>query len=175
MRNVVLLAAFLPAIAAAQSGRGPSGQPLPVAPSGPPIQVIAPEVPLLEGLSHAVKIGFTVYVSAMVPLDSTGHVVGAGNLGEQTRQALFNLGAVMRAARGVPGDVVRATVYIKDLTPAKVALVRTEVLDALDRTAPPALTIVGVSALADPLFEVTIEATGQLRSVFPDKSRLGKP
>jgi osmoprotectant transport system substrate-binding protein len=56
-----------------------------------------------------------------------------------------------------------------------VPVVRKEVLDALDRASPPALTIVGVSAFAEPGIEVMIEATGQLRSEFPDKSRLGKP
>lgn len=176
MRYALLLTLFVPAISIAQSNRGGRGA-VPTGLTGiaTPQQVVAPEVPVLEGLPHAVKIGFTVYVSAMVPLDSTGKLVGAGNLAAQTRQALVNLGAVMRAARGVPGDVVRATVYIRDLTPEKVAMVRQEVLDALDRASPPALTIVGVSALAEPGIEVTIEATGQLRSEFPDRSRLGKP
>jgi len=180
MRYALFLALALPAAAMAQSNRGGrNGQPGPGGMGGPtagaPQQIIAPEVPVLEGLPHAVKIGFTVYVSAMVPLDSTGNLVGAGNPGVQVHQVLANLGAVMRAARGVPGDVVRATVYVKDLTPEKVLMVRKEVLDALDRTAPPALTIVGVSAFAEPGIEVMIEATGQLRSEFPDKSRLGKP
>ena len=81
----------------------------------------------------------------------------------------------MRAARGVPGDVVRATVYVRDLTPEKVATIRQAVLDGLDRASPPALTIVGVSALAEPGIDVTIDAIGQLRSEFPDRSRLGRP
>ncbi len=177
MRNTLVLALLLPALASAQSGRGGRGGP-PMAggmATGAPQQIIATDVPVLEGLPHAVKIGFTVYVSAMVPLDSTGTLIGAGNLTAQTRQVLANLGSVMRAAHGVPGDVVRATVYVRDLTPDKVATVRKEVLDALDRSAPPALTIVGVSAFAEPGIEVMVEATGQLRSEFPDKSRLGKP
>ncbi len=177
MRNTLVLALLLPALASAQSGRGGRGGP-PTAGGiaiGAPQQIIATDVPVLEGLPHAVKIGFTVYVSAMVPLDSTGTLIGAGNLTAQTRQVLANLGSVMRAAHGVPGDVVRATVYVRDLTPDKVATVRKEVLDALDRSAPPALTIVGVSAFAEPGIEVMVEATGQLRSEFPDKSRLGKP
>ena len=140
-----------------------------------PQQIIAPDVPVLEGLPHAVRIGYTVYVSAMVPLDSTGTLIGAGDLAVQTRQVLANPGAVMRAARGVPGDVVRATVYVRDLTPAKVAVIRREVLEGRDHAAPPALTVVGVSAFAEPGIEVMIEATGQLRSDYPDKSRLGKP
>ena len=178
MRSAIFLALLLPSLVGAQSGRGGRGAPpMPggVATTGAPQQVIATDVPVLEGLPHAVKIGFTVYVSSMVPLDSTGKIVGAGNLAIQTRQVLANLGSVMRAAHGVPGDVVRATVYVRDLTPDKVATVRKEVLDALDRAAPPALTIVGVSAFAEPGIEVMIEATGQLRSEFPDRSRLGKP
>jgi enamine deaminase RidA (YjgF/YER057c/UK114 family) len=178
MRHVLLLAILIPLAASGQSNRGRNGQ-LPNGATGlatsAPQQIIAPQVPVLEGLPHAVKVGLTVYVSAMVPLDSTGRLVGAGNIGEQTRQALFNLGAVMRAARGVPGDVVRATVYIRDLTPEKVSIVRAEILDALDRSSPPALTIVGVSAFAEPGIDVTIEAIGQLRSEFPDRSRMGKP
>ena len=54
--------------------------------SGPPQQVIAPEVPVLEGLPHAVKIGMTVYVSALAPLDSAGRLVGGSDLAAQTRQ-----------------------------------------------------------------------------------------
>lgn len=178
MRHALFLAFLLPTLAHAQSSRGGrSTAPMigGMAPAGAPQQIIASDVPVLEGLPHAVKIGFTVYLSAMVPLDSTGRLIGPGNLAVQTRQVLANLGSVMRAARGVPGDVVRATVYIRDLTPEKVAIVRKEVLDALDRAAPPALTIVGVNALAERGIEVMIEATGQLRSEFPDKSRLGKP
>jgi enamine deaminase RidA (YjgF/YER057c/UK114 family) len=181
MRNAVLFALLLPLAASAQSNRGGrNGQSMPQAMAGmgtpsAPQQVIAPSVPVLEGLPHAVKIGYTVYVSAMVPLDSTGRLVGEGDLAAQTRQALANLGAVMRAARGVPGDVVRATVYVRDLTPEKVAVIRREVLDGLDHATPPALTVVGVSAFAEPGIEVMIEATGQLRSDYPDRSRLGKP
>ena len=181
MRNALLLVLLLPVAVPAQSNRGgrngqpmPGGMPMAGAPSAPQ-QIISPEVPVLEGLPHAVKIGYTVYVSAMVPLDSTGRLVGAGDLTAQTRQALVNLGAVMRAARGVPGDVVRATVYVRELTPEKVAVIRREILDGLDHAAPPALTVVGVSAFAEPGIEVMIDATGQLRSDYPDRSRLGKP
>ena len=181
MRHVLLLALSFPVAAAAQASRGgrngspmAGGVPGLAAPSAPQ-QVIAPEVPVLDGLPHAVRIGYTVYVSAMVPLDSTGRLIGAGDFAAQTRQVLANLGAVMRAAKGVPGDVVRATVYVRDLTPEKVAIVRREVLDGLDRASPPALTVVGVSAFAEPGIDVMIEATGQLRSDFPDRSRLKKP
>lgn len=181
MRYLILVALFLPIAASGQSGdRGRTSSTargsfqtagLPSVPE----PIIAPEVPVLEGLPHAVRVGYTVYVSAMVPLDSAGRLVGPGDLGMQVRQAVRNLAAVMRAAHGVPGDVVRATVYLRDLTPEKVAIVRDAVLDGLDRASPPALTVVGVSAFADPGIEVTIDATGQLRSEFPDRDRARKP
>lgn len=181
MRYVILVALFLPIAASAQSGqrdRGGSQSPGSLLTAGLPSvpeSIIAPEVPVLEGLPHAVKVGYTVYVSAMVPLDSAGRLVGPGDLGTQARQAVRNLAAVMRAAHGVPGDVVRATVYLRDLTPEKVAVVRDAVLDGLDRASPPALTVVGVSAFTEPGIEVAIDATGQLRSEFPDRNRSRKP
>lgn len=181
MRYATMLAIFIPLAACAQStqrgGRDGAGGPgLASGIGGPsaPEQIVAADVPVLEGLPHAVKVGYTVYVAGMVPLDSTGHLVGAGDLTAQTRQALTNLGEVMRAARGVPGDVVRVTVYIRDLTPDKVAIVRTELLGAVDRSQPPALTVVGVSAFAEPGIDVMLDAIGQLRSEFPDRSRMGR-
>jgi enamine deaminase RidA (YjgF/YER057c/UK114 family) len=181
MRHFLLLAVVLPIAASAQSGQrgrnGNTGQGsfATVGVPSAPEPIIAPDVPVLEGLPHAVRVGFTVYVSAMVPLDSSGHLVGAGDLTAQARQVIRNLASVMRAARGVPGDVVRATIYIRDLTPDKVAAVRDAVLDGLDRAAPPALTVVGVSAFTEPGIEVMVDATGQLRSEFPDRSRAKKP
>jgi enamine deaminase RidA (YjgF/YER057c/UK114 family) len=177
MRYPFLLALVLPSVVAGQSsqrGRGSPGTFF-AGVSNAPQAIVASNVPVLEGLPHAVKIGLTVYVSAMLPLGSIGRVVGAGDLRAEARQAIGNLGAVMRAARGVPGDVVRATVYVRDLTPDKVAIVREAVLDGLDRAAPPALTVIGVSALAVPGADVAIEATAQLRGEFPDRSRDRKP
>jgi enamine deaminase RidA (YjgF/YER057c/UK114 family) len=180
MRFSLLLALFLPVAAGAQSGQrgrnGPAGQggfPAASAPATPQ-QIIAPEVPVLEGLPHAVKVGYTVYVGAMVPLDSAGRLVGVGDLAAQARQAVRNLAAVMRAARGAPGDVIQATIYIRDLTPDKVVIVRNAVLDGLNRATPPALSVIGVSALTEPGIEIMIDAIGQLRSEFPDRSRLGR-
>lgn len=180
MRTTLLLALVLPVVASAQSNRGGrNGQQMPGGfNAGAPVvpqQIIAPDVPVLEGLPHAVRVGYTVYVSAMVPVDSSGKLVGAGDLAAQTRQVLANLGSVMRAARGVPGDVVRATVYVRDLTPDRVQIVRSALLEGLDRASPPALTLVGVSAFTEPGIEIEMEATGQLRGDYPDRSRLGKP
>jgi enamine deaminase RidA (YjgF/YER057c/UK114 family) len=170
------LAALVPLAGCAANGQrtrtgGPGFGATPA--STQPEEIIAPDVPLLAGLPHAVKIGFTVYVSAMVPLDSAGALVGRGDLAAQSRQVMKNLASVVQTARGVPGDVVRITIYLTNLTPAKVAVVRPIVLGALDPATPPALTIIGVDALPEPGMDVMVDATAQLRSAFPDRSRIG--
>ena len=45
----------------------------------------------LDGFTHAVRLGFVTYVSGEVALDSTGALVGPGDLAAQARQAFANL------------------------------------------------------------------------------------
>ncbi len=139
-------------------------------PSATPERIVAPSVPTLDGMPAAVRVGFTVQVSGMVPVDSAGRLVGT-DLNGQVRQALGNFVTVVRAARGVPGDVVRLTVYLRDPSTEAVETVRTAILDVLGKDAPPALTVVGVSALPEAAMRVMIEGTAQLRSEFPDRTR----
>ena len=135
--------------------------------------IVAPSVPVLEGLPQAVRIGLTVYVSGMVPVDSAGYLIGPGDVAAQTRQALANLVAVVRAARGVPGDIVKVNIYVKDVSPEAVASIRAEVLKGLDKGSPPALTVIGVAALPEPEMRVMLDGVAQLRSEFPDRTRMG--
>ncbi len=139
-------------------------------PSATPERIVAPSVPTLDGMPAAVRVGFSVHLSGMVPVDSAGRLVGT-DLAGQVRQALGNFVTVVRAARGVPGDVVRLTVYLRDPSAEAVETVRTAILDVLGRDAPPALTVVGVSALPEPAMRVMIEGVAQLRSEFPDRTR----
>lgn len=65
--------------------------------------------------SQAVKIGRTLYCSGQIGLDpATGQLVG-GEIEDETRQALKNLGAVLRAAGMDYNNVVRATVFMTDI------------------------------------------------------------
>src|SRR5437899_13061118 len=54
----------------------------------------------LPGFTHAVRIGATLYVSGEIALDSTGALVGAGDLGTQAAQAFANLTTVLRIGGG---------------------------------------------------------------------------
>jgi enamine deaminase RidA (YjgF/YER057c/UK114 family) len=53
--------------------------------------------------------------------------------------------------------VVRLTVYLRDPSTEAVETVRTAILDVLGKDAPPALTVVGVSALPEAAMRVMIE------------------
>ncbi len=146
------------------------GMPVVPAPSAVPERIAAPSVPTLDGMPAAVRVGFAVHVSGMVPVDSAGRLVGT-DLAGQARQALGNFVTVVRAARGVPGDVVRLTVYLRDPSPDAVETIRRAVIEVLGGDAPPALTVVGTTALPEPAMRVMIEGVAQLRSEFPDRMR----
>ncbi|MES2124477.1 MAG: RidA family protein [Gemmatimonadota bacterium] len=158
--------------AAPQRGRPGGFGAVPLAST--PERVTAPSVPSLEGIPQAVRVGLTVYVSGMVPVDSAGQIIGAGDLAAQVRQSVANLNAVVRAARGLPGDVVKVTLYLRNATPEEVAGARAALLAGLDTLTPPALTVVGVASLPEPAMRVMLDATAQLRSEFPDRARMGE-
>jgi reactive intermediate/imine deaminase len=85
----------------------------------PTIQEInTPEAPAPLGpYSQAVLVrGSTLYVSGQIALDpKTGELVGHGDVQAEARQALANLGEVLKAAGAGPQNVVRCTVFLQDL------------------------------------------------------------
>ena len=103
----------------------------------------------------------TVYCSGQVAWD-TDRQIGSDDLGEQARLALVNVGRAVAAAGGTLRDVVSLRIYIvgdhiRHTTPLREAL-----LAAFDDDARPAMTWIGVAALASPEFIVEIEATAVL-------------
>jgi 2-iminobutanoate/2-iminopropanoate deaminase len=61
-----------------------------------------------------VKAGNTVYVSGQIPLDANGQLV-EGDVSAQTHQVLKNLKAVLAAAGLALTDVVKCSIFVKDL------------------------------------------------------------
>lgn len=65
--------------------------------------------------SQAIRVGDLIFVSGQIPLDpETGSVVG-GNVDVQTERVLNNISGVLRAAGSSMEDVVKTTVYLKDM------------------------------------------------------------
>ncbi|MCS7463209.1 RidA family protein [Paenibacillus doosanensis] len=64
--------------------------------------------------SQAVQFGNVLFTSGQIPLGLDGQVV-EGGIEEQTHQVFRNLEAVLAAAGAGFGDVIKATVFIKDM------------------------------------------------------------
>jgi len=78
--------------------------------------ISAPDAPAAIGpYSHAVTAGHLVFSSGQIPLDpKTGKLV-ADDIETQTRQVLANVSAVLAAAGVTPQQVVKSTVFLKDM------------------------------------------------------------
>jgi 2-iminobutanoate/2-iminopropanoate deaminase len=73
---------------------------------------------LMEPISHfsdAVIGGDTLYVSGLVATNEAGAVVGAGDVVEQTRQIFRNLKRILDTAGATPADVVKVTIFMRDV------------------------------------------------------------
>ena len=65
--------------------------------------------------SQAVRTGELLFVSGQLPIDpATGSFV-PGGVAEQTAQCIRNLEAILTAAGASVGQVVKATVYLKNI------------------------------------------------------------
>jgi len=65
--------------------------------------------------SQAVRKGGLLFLSGQIPLDPSSGKVVEGDAAAQTRRVLENLSAVLHAAGAGLGDVVKTTVYLRDM------------------------------------------------------------
>ncbi|MBB83529.1 MAG: reactive intermediate/imine deaminase [Deltaproteobacteria bacterium] len=95
--------------------------------------------------SQAIRTGDVVYASGQIPLDpATGEKI-EGEIEDETRQVLANLQAVLEAAGSGMDRVVKATVYLTDLS--LFPRVNAVYAEAFDVDPAPARVTVGVAAL----------------------------
>jgi 2-iminobutanoate/2-iminopropanoate deaminase len=61
--------------------------------------------------------GELLFVSGQIPLNpSTGEIVGTGDVAQQTEQVIANLTAILQAAGANLEQVVKTTVYLKNMS-----------------------------------------------------------
>ena len=120
----------------------------------------------LDGFTHAVRLGFTTYVSGEVPLDSTGALVGPGDLAAQAKQAFANLGLTLRIAGNEPADVVKLTVYVVNYHPQDFAVIRQAAPEFFPARNPPTGIVVGVAALPRDGMLIAVDAIAQAPALF---------
>lgn len=65
--------------------------------------------------SQAVRVGDWLYLSGQVALDPATGLLVEGSVATQTHQVMKNMGAVLRAAGGDYGHLVKTTLYLVDL------------------------------------------------------------
>ena len=65
--------------------------------------------------SQAVRANDLLFVSGQIPLDAkTGELVKTG-VADETKKVLENLKAIIEAAGGTLGDVIKTTIFLKDM------------------------------------------------------------
>ena len=69
----------------------------------------------IVGYSRAVRVGQFVYVSGTTATDAAGRIVGPGDAGRQTEQALANIAAALRAVGAELKHVVRTRIFVADI------------------------------------------------------------
>jgi len=95
-------------------------------------------------------------ISGQIADNASGQIVGGDDAGEQARQALRNIDALLVAASAKRTDVVKVSVFLTDMNDrAAVAAARAEFFG--DHK--PAATLFAVSALVTEQLKVEIEAT----------------
>src|SRR5258706_11688050 len=59
----------------------------------------------------------TIYTAGQVSIDERGALVGAGDLAQQTAQAMRNIGLALAAADAGYDNIVKITTYVVDYKP----------------------------------------------------------
>ncbi len=108
--------------------------------------------------SPGAKGGNFVFTAGQVAWDETGEVTGLGDVRAQTRQTLNNVKSVLAAGGAGLDDVLKCTVYLKDMGDFQAM---NEVFASFFPDHPPARTTVQ-AALAEPEMLVEIEAIAYL-------------
>lgn len=81
-------------------------------------QMIAtPEAPPAIGpYAQAVKVNDMVFVSGQLPLNPRTRDIVTGDIAVQTEQVLLNIRAILEEADATLDDVVKITIFLKDLS-----------------------------------------------------------
>jgi 2-iminobutanoate/2-iminopropanoate deaminase len=79
--------------------------------------IASSEAPAAVGpYSQAIAVGSTLYCAGQIPLDPVSGELVSEDISEQTKRVLDNVGAVLRANEMDYSNVVKATVFMTDLS-----------------------------------------------------------
>lgn len=113
-----------------------------------------------EPYSHAIRCGDTLYIAGQVAFDEQNHIVGIGDPRRQAEQVWRNIGLAVSAAGGTLADIVKITVFLKDVRNAAAEIGVRERL--FERGRFPICTLVQVANLGLPELLMEIDAVAVL-------------
>jgi reactive intermediate/imine deaminase len=133
-------------------------------------QILPMDGPLAQSGTFAGKVAFSngvrisggplLFISGQLAFDDQRNLVGKGDMKAQTRQVLHNIKKVLDWAGATPADIVKVTVFVKDISKFR------EIHDARLEFFPPdhlpASTMVEVSRFVHPDALIEIEAVAAL-------------
>jgi enamine deaminase RidA (YjgF/YER057c/UK114 family) len=127
-------------------------------------QYLEPEglAPPLDPYSHAIRCGDTVWIAGQVALDNENRLVGIGDPRRQAEQIWHNIECAIRGAGGTLADVVKITIFIKDIRHGNDEIEVRKTKFATGRF--PICTQVQVANLALPELLFEIDAVASLES-----------
>jgi len=102
--------------------------------------------------------GTMVFVAGQVAVDAEGKIVGRGNYEAQAVQVFENLKLALSAAGATFEDVLKLTIFIKDLTQESRKAVMGVRGRYISHTNPPAATMIGIDRLVEDELLVEVEA-----------------
>jgi len=120
-----------------------------------------PELAPPPGYSQVVEIraGRMVYIAGQVATDARGNLVGKGDFAAQAEQVFRNLATALAAVGCTPRDLVKLTVFVRDMGRlAAYREARNRFFATVRPPAAPAITLVEVSKLFSDEFLLEIEA-----------------
>jgi len=122
-----------------------------------------------NGYTHVVvtRPGKLIYLSGQVGNDTSGQILGRGDLKVQTEQVFANLKAALAAAGATFDDVVKINWYVKDYKPEYLPMLRDIRNKYVNKENPPASTLVGVQSLFREECLIEVEAI----AVVPEKKK----
>ncbi|SRR5712692_6696117 len=68
-----------------------------------------------EPYSHAIRCGDTVYIAGQVAFDEQNNIVGHGDARKQAERVWHNIRLAVEAAGGELADVIKITIFLKDI------------------------------------------------------------
>jgi len=113
-----------------------------------------------EPYSHAIRCGGTLYIAGQVALDELNQIVGIGDPRSQAEQVWRNIGLAVNAGGGTLADIVKITVFLKDVRHAAAEISVRERL--FERGRFPICTLVQVANLGLPELLMEIDAVAVL-------------